>query len=43
MGGMKALAPEEHSTAPMIPPVEDERGEEEENVYAGLEIYEEYQ
>ena len=47
MGGVQSLAPEEQFTdesiAPMIPPVEDERGEEEENVYAGLEIYEEYQ
>jgi putative transposase len=46
MGGMQSLAPEEQftdeSTAPMMPPVA-ERGEEEENVYAGLEIYEEYQ
>lgn len=47
MGGMQALAPKEKSTeastAPMIPLVEDERREEEEDVYAGLEIYEEYQ
>jgi putative transposase len=46
MGGMQALTPQEQSadesTAPRIPPVEEERGEEEENVYAGLEIYEEY-
>ena len=47
MGGMQALAPEkkstDESTAPMIPLVEDERREEEEDVYGGLEIYEEYQ
>lgn len=52
MDGMQALAPEEkctdESTAPMIWLVEDERREderreEEEDVYAGLEIYEEYQ
>ena len=47
MGGMQALAPEkkstDESTAPMIPLVEDKRREEEENVYLGLEIYEEYQ
>jgi len=48
MGGMQALAPEEKSTdastAPMIPLVEEEeRREEKEDVYAGLEIYEEYQ
>jgi hypothetical protein len=47
MGGMQSLAPEEQftaeATAPMIAPVEDERGEEAEHVSAGLEIYEEYQ
>jgi putative transposase len=47
MGGMQALAPEEKSTdastAPMIPLEEEERREEKEDVYAGLEIYEEYQ
>jgi putative transposase len=47
MGGMQAEPPAEQSTdeptIPMTLPVDEERREEKEDVYAGLEIYEEYQ
>ena len=43
MGAMQALAPAKKSTAPMMPLGEDQRCEEGEDVYVGLEIYEQYQ